>query len=216
MPSESSGRHQRGRAAVFEQEREALFGVAGVQGHIGAARLEDPEQPDDELQGALDADRDEHVGADASRGQLARESVGALIELPIGQRIALEGHGHGVRRSPRLLFEQLVDAQGRVRDVGVVPRDQQPVSVRVRQIGRSQVGHGLRPRVGQRLAIGLAGGRPREVRQHDVGRRPHELGQGEPHLLAPRAGVDRRVGVERDVAHQLPFPMLDDGFPDAG
>ena len=56
---------QHRRAGIREHEGEALARVAGVERQIGAAGLEDAEQPDQHLERALDAQPDHDLGADA-------------------------------------------------------------------------------------------------------------------------------------------------------
>ena len=70
-----------GAPASVEHEGEALARIVRVERQIGAARLEDAEQPDDHLERALDAQPDHHLGPDAEPAQMMRQPVGARIEL---------------------------------------------------------------------------------------------------------------------------------------
>jgi hypothetical protein len=65
-------------------------------GAQGSARLEDRQQPDDHLHGALHPDADEHFRSHAQRSQSVRELVRPPIELAVGER-ALPDEGHGAR-----------------------------------------------------------------------------------------------------------------------
>ena len=62
---------------VLEHEGEALARVAGVERHVGAARLEDAEQRHDQVERALQAERHQRVGADAQVRADAGQPVGA-------------------------------------------------------------------------------------------------------------------------------------------
>ena len=48
-----------GNGGVAEHEGEPLIGVGGIQRDVGAAGLENPEQPDNHLRRAFDAQADE-------------------------------------------------------------------------------------------------------------------------------------------------------------
>ena len=69
------------RGAVAEHERQALCGISRIQGHVGAARLQDGQQADHHLQRALDADGDAFVGPEALGLQATCELVGAGVQL---------------------------------------------------------------------------------------------------------------------------------------
>jgi hypothetical protein len=99
-----------GRLAVLQHHRDALGGVAGIERHVGAAGLQDPQQAHHHLDRALQVDPHHHVGPDAQRLQLAGDPVGVLVQLAVGQALPAEGDGHGVGRAGRLLLEELVHA----------------------------------------------------------------------------------------------------------
>ena len=73
-------RHQHRRAGVRQHERQPLRRVVGVERQIGAAGLEDAEQPDQHLQRALDAKPDHRLGPDPEPAQVMRQLVGVRIE----------------------------------------------------------------------------------------------------------------------------------------
>ena len=93
-----AGDQQRG-ARIGEHEGEPLGRVVGVERQIGAAGLEDAEQPDQHLERALDAQPHHHLGADPVRAQMMRELARARIELAIAQAVLLEHHRNRVRAS---------------------------------------------------------------------------------------------------------------------
>ena len=74
-------RHQHRRAGIFEHEGQALARVVGIERQIGAAGLEDADEPDHHVERALDAKPDHDLGADAERAQVMRQLIGARIEL---------------------------------------------------------------------------------------------------------------------------------------
>ncbi len=111
------------RAGVGEHERGALARVRGVDGHVGAARLEDGEQRDRQLERALHEDAHPHVGADTEAHQVVGEVVRARVELAVGERALGQHDRDGVGRARRLRLAELVEediAAARAR--GVVPR----------------------------------------------------------------------------------------------
>ena len=69
-------RHQHGDAGVAEHEVQPLARIAGVERQIGAAGLEDAEQPDQHLRRALDAERHHGLRPDAEAAQMMRQLVG--------------------------------------------------------------------------------------------------------------------------------------------
>ena len=97
--------------------------IAGIERQIGAARLEDADEPDDHLGRALDAQPDHDLGTDAERAQMMRQPVGARIELAHSSGSASPNTtaiASGVRADLR--GEQLRQGGGRNRTRGVVPR----------------------------------------------------------------------------------------------
>ena len=103
-------RQQHPRGRVLQHVRQALRGVRRVQRDVGRARLEDPQHRDHHLRTALQAQPHARVRTHAQPAEVARQPVGPLVQLPVGELAALEDHGHGGRRAIRLRLEQLVDA----------------------------------------------------------------------------------------------------------
>ncbi len=73
-------RDQEARAGVCQHEGEAVFWVIRIERQVGGAGLEDTEERDHHVEGALDAQPDDGLGPDAERAQVMGELVGALIE----------------------------------------------------------------------------------------------------------------------------------------
>ena len=101
-------------------------GYSGSSGKVGAAGLEDAEQPDHHLGRALHAQADNSLGADAERLQVMGELVGVRLELRITQAAILEHKRNRVRRALRLRRKQRRQARLLDRMIGVVPIPQQP------------------------------------------------------------------------------------------
>ncbi|MCY1490220.1 hypothetical protein D9M68_239720 [compost metagenome] len=77
-------------AAVLDHVGQAVGGVFRVQRHIGAAGLEDRQQGHDHFQRALAGNPHQALRADALLAQVARQAVGALVQLGVGQALAVE------------------------------------------------------------------------------------------------------------------------------
>ena len=90
--------------------------VLVVQGHVGAAGLEDPEQPHEHRIRAIGAQSDRRSGSDAGAAQAVGELVGLGVELAVGQRaVIVDGRGPSGRLR-RMEREQLVHARSRARE----------------------------------------------------------------------------------------------------
>jgi hypothetical protein len=140
------------RAAVVEHERESFRRVGGVERQVGAAGLEDAVEPDDHLDGTLDADGDDPLDADPRAQQVVRQPVGPLVQLPVGEVPPLEGHGHGVGRARGLRLEEVVESlHRRVGDGRLVPPLDEPPPLRPR--GRRRRSRARQRRAGTALVI---------------------------------------------------------------
>ena len=115
-------RDQHAHGSVFDHSSQAFSGIGGVQRNVGPARLENAEQRHHHVQRALGEEPDEHIRADPEPPQMVRESVGAPVELAVGQVPLVDDHGHAVGRALSLRFDQLVKTSIlRVRHGGVIP-----------------------------------------------------------------------------------------------
>ncbi|NYG35523.1 hypothetical protein BDD16_004585 [Sphaerotilus montanus] len=118
-------REQDRRLGVLNHEGEALWRIVGVEGDVGAAGLEDAEQPHDHLQGSGHAKPDEGVGLDALFDEGVGDLVGLFVELGVAQGLALEDHGGGVRGLVHLPLEEIDDGEVlRVVGLGPVPGEE--------------------------------------------------------------------------------------------
>ena len=95
-----------GGAGVRQHEGQPLARVVRVERQVGAAGLEDAEQPDHHLGRALHAEPHQGLGPDAEAAQVVGQPVGVRVELRVGQRAVLEHHRDRVRRAPRLRGKQ--------------------------------------------------------------------------------------------------------------
>ncbi len=113
---------QHRRASIGQHVAQPLGRVGGIERHVGAPGLQDGEQADDEVEGALGADPHQDLGAHSQAAQVPGQAVGARQQLAIGQRRALAADRRRQRRPRRLGGDELVQAAaGRRRGAGVVP-----------------------------------------------------------------------------------------------
>ena len=97
-----------GGAGVRQHEGSRSAGYVGIERQVGAAGLEDAEQPDHHLERALDAQPHHGLGPDPERAQMMRQLVGARIELAIAQAVARsQTSATASGRARRLRGEQL-------------------------------------------------------------------------------------------------------------
>src|SRR5205823_3078417 len=68
-------REDQARAGIFKHELQARQRVAGVQGQVGAPGLEHGQDGNRQVGGAVEVEADEHIGADASAGQVVGQAV---------------------------------------------------------------------------------------------------------------------------------------------
>ncbi len=91
---------------ILKHVGEALARILGIEREIRAARLEDGEHADHQVERALQAQPHDRLGPDAKRAQVMRQLVRAPIKLHVAKRCALEHHCDGVGRARRLPREQ--------------------------------------------------------------------------------------------------------------
>ncbi|SAL06822.1 hypothetical protein AWB78_08265 [Caballeronia calidae] len=70
---------------IVEDVGETLARIGRIERHIGAARLEDRQQRDDQLVAAGQAQSHTAFGAHAQTHQMTGQAIGARIELRIGE-----------------------------------------------------------------------------------------------------------------------------------
>ena len=122
-----------GGPGIRGDEVEALGGQRGVEGEPGATSLEGGEDGDDEVRGALEADGDEDIGADAEATQVVGELIGAGVELGVGEGLGAEAQSGSVGRAANLGLEEAVDeGRGGQLALGLVPVHQQLAAARSR------------------------------------------------------------------------------------
>ncbi len=114
VPAQRRGVQDEGGRGVRQDEGAPLGGIVRVHGYVGAARLQDGEQRDRQLRRARQHHGHQRLRAHALAGQPVGEAVGAGVQLTVGERDVLEDQRRGVRRTGRLLREQL--GQGAVPD----------------------------------------------------------------------------------------------------
>ncbi len=99
------------RPRVVEHEGEPLRRIGRIERHVGAAGLEHREEDDDQIERALQADRDERLRSYAATPQHRGEAGGARRELAVGELPFpfRPGQGDGSRRPRRLGGEAPVE-----------------------------------------------------------------------------------------------------------
>jgi hypothetical protein len=112
LTAERLGRDDDRGICVREMKGEPLVGVRRIEGHVGAAGLEDAEDGDDDAGRALEADRYEGPALDAEPLQVIGEAARAFVELAVGQVAVLEDHGRSIGPRGRLCCKKLVQALG--------------------------------------------------------------------------------------------------------
>src|SRR5713101_4832891 len=100
-------REQHRRAGIRQHERQPLCRIAGVERQIGAARLENADEPQHHLQRALEAKPHHRLRTHTQRAQMLRQLVGASLKLRIAERLLLEHNRNRIRRLRRLRRKQL-------------------------------------------------------------------------------------------------------------
>ena len=111
VPAKPSLGHEHRCGGVVQHHGEPFLGIARVQRNIRTARLENAQQADDHGEPPLQTEADEHVGPHPKRPQVMGQSVGPVVEFPIGQRFPIVDHGHRIRVPLHLLLEEFVDAR---------------------------------------------------------------------------------------------------------
>ena len=129
MRAQRRAGEQHRRAGIRQHERQPLGRIVRVERQIGAAGLEDAEQPHQHRQRALDAQPHHHLGPDPERAQVMRQLARARIELAVAQPLVLEHHRDRLRRARHLRREQLRQGRGRDRTRGGVPLPQDGVTL---------------------------------------------------------------------------------------
>ncbi|XSF02875.1 hypothetical protein VZP55_35005 [Myxococcus faecalis] len=74
-------------SGLAEDEGEALRGPGLVERDVGRAGLEDGQQGDDEVSGAVEANRDARAGEDTQGTKVMGELIGARVELRVGDSL---------------------------------------------------------------------------------------------------------------------------------
>ena len=97
-----------------------------VERHVRPTRLEDAEKGDHHLRRPLDAQAHPRLRSHSQSAQVARQPVGARVELAIRKDHPLAGHRRRLWPPVRLQLEQLVDPPGgsTPHDLRVVPLQQ--------------------------------------------------------------------------------------------
>ncbi len=151
---------QQADATVLDHVGQALLRIIRVQRHIGATGLEDTQQAHHHFQAALQRQPHQYIRPYPALAQSVCQLVGALVELPVAQRLPGKQHGGGVRGALRLGGDQLMHTALAVKPrLGAVPGLHLLLllSIQQRQVGdallrlRDNVLQQLAPMAGQTL-----------------------------------------------------------------
>ncbi len=212
--SRALGQHHR-RLRVTGDLLQARRRMAGIERHVGAARLQHRQQGHEQVRRAVEEDGHAARPSDAAIAQALGEAVGGAIELAVGELDFAAGHGGGVGRALHLPLEQLRQGQVlRIGSLGPIAVDHQRAPLLrtehrhradpLRRLGRrraQQVGEVFEQARGRRrreqVGVVLAGRTP-AVRPLDHG----------------EVQVESRAGGARRQVHQpesAEVPIADDG-----
>ncbi|RCM47281.1 hypothetical protein PA82_05535 [Pseudomonas aeruginosa] len=106
---------QPARAAVAQHVRQALRGVVRIQRQVAGTGLEDTQQADDQVEGALGSDRHQRFLGHAARPQATRQTLGAHIQFGIAEILVAAYQRDRLRRRRCLMREGRRDAAPRQR-----------------------------------------------------------------------------------------------------
>ncbi|KIH80673.1 hypothetical protein UCMB321_5577 [Pseudomonas batumici] len=122
------------RSTVLQHIGNPLYRVSRVQRHITAARLEDPQQANNHLRPAFDADPNPRIRHHTLLTKNMGQTVGLLVKLAITQPLFTMDHRQGLRRALHLLLEQAMNRlRLRIIQRGGVEPEQQLLTLRRRQ-----------------------------------------------------------------------------------
>ncbi|CAM5518610.1 hypothetical protein STENM36S_07912 [Streptomyces tendae] len=102
---------QEGGGGLAQDQAEAGAGEARVDRQVGGARLEDAEHRHDQIGGTRQRQTHQGLRAHSPSAQGARQPVGPLVQLPVGQAGRAAQDGRRVRVHRELLLEQFRDGQ---------------------------------------------------------------------------------------------------------
>ena len=127
------GGDQQWRAGVVQHERQTRGWVARVERQIGAARLENAEQPHQQRRRALDAKPNHRLRTNPLRAQMVRQLIGPRLELPVAQPLVRKYNRNRIRPRRSLRRKQLRQRRRQNRTPRRVPILQQPPPLSRRQ-----------------------------------------------------------------------------------
>ena len=102
--------------------RQPVSRIGRIQRHIGAARLEDCQRPDQQVGPARNAQPDMRAGFDPGSLQRLGQAVGARVERAVTQRFIFEDQGGGIRCAGNLRLKRAVNGMVHVIGFGAEVR----------------------------------------------------------------------------------------------
>ena len=119
---------------ILDHEDQPFLRIRRIERHVGAAGLENAQDPNHHLQAALHVNPDPRLRPDSKRSQVVCQLIGSRVQLTVCQLLVFKDRRHGVGRAPHLRLKQLMNA-GILGEVGcgVVPVDQNLTTRRLGQ-----------------------------------------------------------------------------------
>ena len=121
---------QHGGARIFQHEGKTLRRVARIQRQIGAAGLEDPQEPNHHRGRALHAQPHNTLRTHPERPQVMRQLIGPPLKLAVAEAFILKHNRHSRGAPRRLRGKQVRQRRRRKRMPSVVPVPQNGATLR--------------------------------------------------------------------------------------
>ncbi len=99
---------------VLQHEPDPVARILRVQRHVRAAGLQHPQDRHDRLDRRLEEQRHQRLRPRPELTQAMSEPIGASVQIPIGNRRALEAQRHRIRRRSGVTLETLVHTRDRI------------------------------------------------------------------------------------------------------
>jgi hypothetical protein len=116
---------QEGDGGIFEQECQALGGIARIQGDISSPGFEDGQQAEHEVEATRQADADRNFRSHSGGSQVTGELIGAPIEVLIAEEVPIKGESNGIGTASDLCFDESMQTGGRwIAHLGGIPVQQ--------------------------------------------------------------------------------------------
>ena len=95
----------RGQGSLFHDEGNTIARICSVNRQVSGASLPDSEQPDEQVQRAIECYANERARCDADFDQMPGELIGAFVELRVRKTLFFEGNSDGDRIAGGLFLD---------------------------------------------------------------------------------------------------------------